>query len=95
MKKRTIKIEYIIEVQYDEESEEFQSALESYREVLDSDGDADDLVLNAVCQAQRRGRYSMLEGVGYVKVNGHVEDESMYCGIEIDDDDPAPDVEFL
>jgi hypothetical protein len=46
-----------------------------------------------VYQAHRRGGDSLLEGIGYVKVNGRVEDEEMYCGIDLDDDDPIPEID--
>ena len=92
--KKTIKIEYVIEAEYDENSKEFQEALKSYREVIDPNADIDDFVKSAVYQVQRQGRYSLLEGIGYVKVNGYIEDESLYCGIEIEDDDPAADIDF-
>jgi len=92
--KKTIKIEYIIEAEYDENSKEFQEALESYREVVNSDADADDMVKNAVFQANRRGGDRMIEGIGYVKVNGRIENEDMYCGPDIDDDQPEADIDF-
>lgn len=56
MQKNTVKIEYIIEVQYDENSAEFQKALESYRKSMYSNADADDLVKKRSIPGPKKGR---------------------------------------
>jgi len=88
----TVELTYIFEVEFDSASDDFQEAFKSYREVINSNADEDEFVKNVVYQAHRRGGDSLLEGVGYVKVNGRVEDEEMYCGIDLDDDDPIPEI---
>jgi hypothetical protein len=91
----TIELTYSFEVEFDSASNEFQEALKSYREVIDSDADEDDFIKSAVIQAHRKGGGSLLEGIGYVKVRGRVTDDEMFCGIELDDDDPLPDIEIF
>lgn len=95
MKKNTIEITYRIEVKWDEESEAFKTAFESYTEVIDDEAHPEDMVKNAVMQAIKNGANRMIEGVGYIGVKGRIENQELYCGIEIDDDDPLPDVEFV
>jgi hypothetical protein len=90
----TVELTYIFEVDYDSASDDFQEAFKSYREVINSNADEEDFLKNAVYQAHRRGGDSLLEGIGYVKVNGRVEDEEMYCGIDLYDDDPDPEIEI-
>lgn len=89
----TVELTYTFEVEFDSASDDFQEAFKSYREVINSNADEDDFVKNAVYQAHRRGGDSLLEGIGYVKVSGRVEDEEMYCGIDLDDDDPMPEID--
>lgn len=87
----TVELTYTFEVEFDSASDDFQEAYKSYREVINSNANEDEFVKNVVYQVHRRGGDSLLEGVGYVKVNGRVEDEEMYCGIDLDDDSPIPD----
>jgi len=86
---RSIALEYFITVTYDEKSEQFQKALEGFREVVNSGADAEDMLKNiAVSLIRRRDYKNMIEGVGYVKHNGRCEDETLWCGVEVDTDDP-------
>lgn len=90
-----VELTYTFEVSFDAASDDFQEAFKSYREVIDSSADEEDFVKNAVYQAHRRGGDSLLEGIGYVKVNGRVEDEEMYCGIDLDTAAPDPEIEIF
>lgn len=94
MTKKTVTLTYTIEVEYDEHSEAFQNAYSDYIVSIDSSADTEDFVQNVVYQAHRGGADRMIEGAGYVKCNGSLENEELYCGIDIDDDDPMPEIEM-
>lgn len=93
MKKATINLHYSIEVQWDPNSEAFQTTLESYQDVIKDGADEEDVIVQAVQQAFRNGADRMIEGVGFVKCGGALENERLYSGIDIDDDDPEPIIE--
>jgi hypothetical protein len=94
MTKKTVTLTYTIEVEYDETSEAFENAYSDYTESIDGSADIEDFVQNVVYQAHRGGAHRMIEGAGYVKCGGALEDKEMYCGIDIDDDDPIPDIQM-
>ena len=86
---KTVALEYFIKVTYDEQSEQFQKALDDFREVVRDGADADDMLKNIAESLNRRRDYkNMIEGIGYVKYNGRCEDESLWCGVEVDTDEP-------
>ncbi|RTL03621.1 hypothetical protein EKK58_12565 [Candidatus Dependentiae bacterium] len=89
-------MQYSIEVQWDPNSKEFQTTMESFRDVINSNADEEDVIIHATEQAFKYGADRMIEGIGFVKCLGRVEDENLYSGIDIDDDDPlsSVDVEY-
>lgn len=100
MKKRSIEVSYVITLTYDPESKEFKDTLQSYKEVVSEAGDEDDLLKYVAETVIRQRDYSrMIEGVGYVSKNGQKSDrfkhdQEEYSGIDIDDDEPFPEVDF-
>lgn len=83
MKKLTIEVSGEIEVQYDENSPEFQESLSAYNELI-SDGDAEAMVLHAVSQLKSWGdHYNMIEGVGYIGLIDHELPKEAYSGIQV------------
>ena len=86
---KTIKLEYFITLTYDETSEEFKKALDDFKEVVLSWADADYMLKNIAESLNRRHDYkNMIEGVGYVRYKGRCEDETLWCGVETDTDEP-------
>ena len=95
MQKKTVQVSYIFEIEYDENSDHFTSSLQAYREVMYPSAQPEDMIKSAIAMAHQRGANALLEGIGHVKMNGRCPDEDMYCGIDIDDDSPIPEVEFI
>ncbi|HAD11857.1 MAG TPA: hypothetical protein DCF33_05390 [Saprospirales bacterium] len=93
MKKATINLHYSIEVQWDPNSEAFQRTLESYQHFIHPGAYEETVIIQAVQQAFRCGADRLIEGVGFVKCGGALENETLYSGIDIDDDDPEPIIE--
>lgn len=94
VKQKTVAIEYEIEVRYDPESDEFRRALAEYRSLIDETATAKDLVLHVADFVLLNGHDVMMEGVGFVRVGSYVKNESLYCGIEILNPHPVPDIYF-
>lgn len=92
MKKATVTLTYEIEVSWDPSSKEFQATVEAYRDVINKNASEEGIIQHAVAQAFRQGADRMIEGVGYVKCFGECENEDLYAGIDIDDDDPMSDI---
>jgi hypothetical protein len=93
---RTVELSIYVDVTYDETSSEFQQSLESYRRLICSDADADDMVKTTVACIAQYGTDRMVEGVGYVRVGGQpCPDEGLFCGIEVESDYFPIDTNFL
>lgn len=89
MQSKTVKLESSIKLTYDENSEPFQNALDDFRAVVKDGADADDMLKQiALVLAQSRDHLRMIEGVGYVRYNGFCKNENLYCGVDVDTDDP-------
>lgn len=84
--KKQIRWSASAEVEYDPESPEFKEALESYKEVVDKDGDENTMLQHAVYNVVRSGTESMVEGVGYIKLEGRDTPSEVFSGITISDD---------
>jgi hypothetical protein len=95
MKKLVVEIKYEMTLSYDEDSVEFKRALDDYNAAIDKDATPLSMLLNVAVSIQNSGSGRMVEGVGYVMHNDYVEDESLYSGIEVEDDDPMPEVDIL
>ena len=87
MKETTVNFTGSLKFSYDENSPEFKQAYQDYKEVIDSGSTStDDMIQHIAYNVGRMGVENMVEGVGYVKYNGKVEDEDMYCGVELLDE---------
>jgi hypothetical protein len=73
-----------VKLTYDENSPEFQEALESYREVMNSDGDAEAMLQYVAGALSQWGDHEhMVEGVGYVVLEGSDIPKENYSGIQV------------
>lgn len=96
MKKTTITVEGEIQLEYDENSIEFQNALASYKEICDENADAEDLIKNVCHNLIRFGEERMIEGAGYVKPR-HISWDKVptpHTGIELTTDVDYMDFHF-
>lgn len=84
MKTTTVNFSGSLIFQYDENSPEFKQAFSDFKEVIDSGATStDDMISHIAYNVARFGVENLVEGVGYVKFNGRVEDAEMYCGVEL------------
>lgn len=89
MTTKTVKLEYYIELTYDPNSSHFKESLESFREVVREGADEDDMLINIASSLNRHHDYrNMIEGVGCVRYNGRCANEEVFCGVEVDTDEP-------
>lgn len=89
----TAKIEIRTEftVKYDTENPLFREALDGYKTLIHNEGGIEDLLFHVVHNVNRHGCRKMVEGIGYVSLNGEYYGEP-HSGIGINTDDP--DFEF-
>jgi hypothetical protein len=74
-----------VKLAYDENSPEFQEALASYVEVIDSDGDAESMLKYVAGSLSQWGDHEqMVEGVGYVVLMGTDIPKENYSGIQVE-----------
>lgn len=81
----TINVTGEITLSYDEDSFEFKEALEGYQKVIDRGGSKHSMLQHVAFYITRFGTDGMVEGVGYVGVNGRVPTETPYSGIMVHD----------
>ena len=74
-----------IKLTYDESSNEFQEALESYNKIICPNSDAEDMLKHVAFYITRFGAEGMVEGVGYVGKNGRKPNEEPFSGIMVED----------
>jgi len=87
MKTTTVNFTGQLIFQYDENSPEFKQAFIDFKQTIDSGATStDDMMSHIAYNVARQGVEHLVEGVGYVKYNGRVEDEEMYCGVELLDE---------
>ena len=87
MQKRVFEITGELAVHYNENSPEFQEALEEYIDMIDRDGTAESMVKHVAMQIKSWGDHEhMVEGVGYVGLIGRPVPERDYCGIQVSPD---------
>lgn len=86
MAKSIIEVTGQIELTYDENSEEFKEALNDYQTLIDEDGTKEDLLNHVAFYVNRFGTDGMVEGVGYVGLNGRKPKEEPYSGIMVGED---------
>lgn len=91
----TITKEY--EFKYDENSKEFKEAFESYKGVINSSGSIESMIKHIAYNVDRVNVWDitevLIEGVGNLSYNGKIPNN--WCGIEIIDPEPDPDIDFV
>lgn len=92
MKKATVTLTYKFEVRWDPTSKAFQTTMEDYRDVINKHAEEEHVIETAVEQAFRGGSDRIIEGIGFVRCTSFCENEDLYSGIDIDDDDPMCDI---
>jgi len=95
MAKIKIELTGLVELTYDENSAEFKEALEGYREVIDKNGKAEDMLKHVAFYVKRFGHEGMVEGVGYVGYNGRKPTEEPNSGIMVSEDYDEFDFEIV
>lgn len=70
MKKFNVQLEAEIEIEFDENSEEFKALWGSYKEFIDPYANYESFCENIASQVARYGTKDQIEGVGYLKING-------------------------
>lgn len=83
-----------LELTFDENSKEFQDALESYRKMIDPNGDKSDMLKHVAHNLLRFGSDTIVEGVGYVKLQRASKIQEPFSGITVKDDEPDFDFEI-
>lgn len=91
MTTKTVKISQYFDLEYDEQSIEFQRTLKDYKEIIDENGTTDDILVNIAQYIKDGYRDILMEGIGYIKVNGIFQSSSkeldLYCGVNLLDSD--------
>lgn len=95
MTKIEIELTGLVELMYDENSIEFNGALENYREVIDKNGTAEDMLKYVAFSVTRFGHERMVEGVGYVGYNGRKPAGEPKSGIMVGEDYDEFDFEII
>ncbi len=86
MKQIDVEVSTTISMNYDPESEEFKNALKSYREAIEDGASEEDMLRQIAWYTTVFGTESMIEGVGYVSVDGEKKgDPEDWCGVDIVD----------
>jgi len=70
MQKFKVTVQQEIIVEFDENSKDFKELWEGYTSAIDSEADYQTFAENIASQISRYGVNDMIEGVGYVKLNG-------------------------
>lgn len=85
-----VEVQYTVTLEYDETSDLFKQTLKDYNEVINSGADEHDMLKQIAWNLVNRGAEDMIEGVGYVAIDGTPQGDP-YCGINIQSgfDDPA------
>lgn len=93
--KKTVRLTYEFEFEFDPESEAFKDTLESYKDVINSGAGEEEVLISAAVNILQRGVSDMIEGVGYVKRKGQSwsPNNDQFSGIWVTDDEPFPETE--
>ncbi len=98
--KREVTVSIYFAFYYDPESPEVKEAIESYKEVIDDDGDLDAVLNRIANHLESWGDHeSMVEGVGYVGLR-YTDGRPPYrpkegwCGIDVDADYESREVDI-
>lgn len=85
MKQIDIEVSATISMKYDPESEEFKDSLKTYREAIEDGASEEDMLRQIAWYITAFGTESMIEGVGYVSVDGEKKgDPENWCGVDIE-----------
>ncbi|MGK4223118.1 hypothetical protein [Parabacteroides distasonis] len=85
MKQIDIEVSATISMKYDPESEDFKDSLETYREAIEDGASEEDMLRQIAWYITAFGTESMIEGVGYVSVDGEKKgDPENWCGVDIE-----------
>lgn len=79
---------------YDPTSEDFKNALDSYIVCIDRRADVQKMMVQVAWHIRKFGSDTMIEGVGYISVNGKVKGQP-YSGIDLKEEDPEPDIDII
>lgn len=79
---------------YDPESDRFKEALAGYIEAIDRTANEQRMMVQVAWHIRKFGSSAMIEGVGYVSVNGIIKGQP-YSGIDLKDEDPEPDIDII
>ena len=78
-----VEVTFNYSLSVDKTSDEFITALQCYNEIIFEHGNADDMIEYVVNSIITNGPYDLIEGVGYVKINGYITKPELYCGIDL------------
>lgn len=96
MRKINLNVFRIFTLEYDENSPEFKEALESYKEVIFSKGNINDLLKYCVHNINRANVWDissyLIEGVGFVNEKDKPKPDG-WCGITVEESDPDYEIE--
>lgn len=93
--KKQVQVSYILELEYNPDSEQFQTALKDYNEAICSNTSEDQLIQFVAKHIMKYGIGPMMPGVGYIKYNGRCTDERLWSGVSVIDDEPSAETELL
>lgn len=78
-----VQITRVVHLKYNPKSKEFQRALKSYNDSIQS-GSEEDLIEHIALSVAEYGTTLVVDGVGYVKnSDGKCTDEEEYCGVQV------------
>jgi hypothetical protein len=90
MKKVKIEITAEIELHYDENSQEFKDAFEGYKTIIQETDDPNDMLENIAHIIAKYGCDELIEGCGYVSINGKKQVDYFqrgvlkdWCGVDV------------
>lgn len=81
MNKKKIQAIATFEVQYDENSKEFQKAFKAYA-LIDGQPTVETFILHVIHWISQYGVYEFIDSIGYVSINGILPEQD-WCGIDI------------
>ncbi|WP_254562163.1 hypothetical protein [Dyadobacter diqingensis] len=84
MTKAIIEVSGNVELFFDENSKEFQEAFESYKDCINNTATVDDMLKHVAHNIIRFGDERMVEGVGYIGLDGRNPNKLNYSGITVD-----------
>lgn len=82
--------------EYDPNSPEFIQALADYRDTINKGATEEELLIGAATSLRKRKAADAIhEGIGRMKLVDDTEVPSEYSGIEVEDDDPDYEYEYI